>query len=397
MPRRGTNRFFTHLVLLCGVVFFACDVQAASLFGRVIEVQSGDVITIFNLNRPVRVKLLGVDAPEMDQAFGDVAKKHLSDLVSDQSVQVEYSGISADGSIAGRVLLNSTDIGAQMIRDGAAWFDPNNQTQLSATDREVYQQSEQAARGEHRGLWQAENPTAPWEFVKLKALRRNPTARLNAIAPLNEPQANRPVPELTNLSLMRSAASSAGSDEPSAADLMRAMGATPKSWQQFRPAGEDFSILAPDQGLHKTVQEDAGDRMVDVHSYLVRDGWATYVVTWLKGPTHGRTEDSALEEALQGILKGGREGLEKRGQEAFSCGAMPKRNISMNGYAGREFDLTSCTLPMKVRVYIRVNGEDTQMYMAAAMFAEEDENVTRFLKSFTVGSAQSIQRLHRLN
>ena len=68
--------------------------QAASLYGKVIEVNSGDVITIFNLNRPVRVKLLGVDAPEMDQAFGDVAKKHLSDLVFDKAVLVHYSGIS---------------------------------------------------------------------------------------------------------------------------------------------------------------------------------------------------------------------------------------------------------------------------------------------------------------
>ena len=80
-------------------------VNAASLFGKVIEVNSGDVITIFNLNRPVRVKLLGVDAPEMDQAFGDVAKKHLADLVYDKSVLVEYAGIAADHSLTGRVLL----------------------------------------------------------------------------------------------------------------------------------------------------------------------------------------------------------------------------------------------------------------------------------------------------
>src|SRR5215213_564148 len=150
--------------------FFSAEVRASSLFGRVIEVNSGDVITVFNLNRPVRVKLLGLDAPEMDQAFGDVAKKHLSDLIYDKSVLIEYSGISADGSLAGRVLLNSTDIGAQMIRDGAAWFDPNNLSRLSETDREVYRQSEQAARSERRGLWEAENPTAPWEFVRARSV-----------------------------------------------------------------------------------------------------------------------------------------------------------------------------------------------------------------------------------
>src|SRR5215217_4617929 len=184
--------------------FFSAQVQASSLFGRVIEVNSGDVITVFNLNRPVRVKLLGVDAPELDQAFGDVARKHLSDLIYDKSVIVEYSGISADGSVAGRVLLNGTDIGAQMIRDGAAWFDPNNLSRLSQTDREVYEQSEQAARSERRGLWQAENPTAPWEFVKAGSIRNYPVASLNADIPVNKVRANGSIPELNSMSLIAS-------------------------------------------------------------------------------------------------------------------------------------------------------------------------------------------------
>ena len=49
------------------------DVRAASLFGKVIEVNDGDLITIFNLNRPVKVRLLGVDAPETGQPFAEVA------------------------------------------------------------------------------------------------------------------------------------------------------------------------------------------------------------------------------------------------------------------------------------------------------------------------------------
>src|ERR1041385_6045200 len=96
-------------IIICGFV----SADAASLFGKVIEVNSGDVITIFNLNRPVRVRLLGLDAPEMGQAFGDVAKKHLADLVLDKSVLVEYAGIDGDHSVNGRVLLEGTDIGAQ--------------------------------------------------------------------------------------------------------------------------------------------------------------------------------------------------------------------------------------------------------------------------------------------
>ena len=60
----------------------------------------------------------------------------------------------------------------------------------------------------------------------------------------------------------------------------------------------------------------------------------------------------------------------------------------MNGYTGTEFDLTSCTLPGKVRAYIRINGDRLQSYLAAVFFIEEEENVERFLQSFKVGSAK---------
>src|SRR4029079_212593 len=123
MSQRGIKIFSRCFVFLCGFVFFlpSASVRAASLFGKVSECNSGDVITIFNLNRPVRVRLVGVDAPELDQTFGDVARKHLADLVYDKSVLVEYSGIDGDHSVNGRVSFEGIDIGVQMIRDGAAW------------------------------------------------------------------------------------------------------------------------------------------------------------------------------------------------------------------------------------------------------------------------------------
>ena len=398
-----------HILLLAIAIscLIPTDVQAASLFGKVIEVNSGDVLTVFNLNRPVRVKLLGVDAPEMNQAFGDVAKKHLADLVLDKSVLVEYSGIAADSSLAGRVLLNNADIGAQMIRDGAAWFDTNNGNRLSVTDRDVYQQSEQAARNERRGLWQQENPVAPWEFVKAENFRRDPVARLNSIAP--QTKRDGPVPELTNMTLLASAitrstgASVGGSGgrsggvEPNIKNnFLMAMSATPKAWQRFKPSGENFSIQVPEDGMRKTVKEPAGDRMVDVNSYFVRDGWASYVVTWMTGPSIGETDQSALQSILEGLIKGVGEGYGKAGgQQQVTCGAVPEVDISSNGYAGKEFDLTSCTLPGRVRAYTRIIGDERQLYFAAVFYLEEDENVNRFLKSFSIVEPTKKSKKHR--
>ena len=396
MPRKGTKsarrllRASVPLVFLC---VFLCNyiavVNASSLFGKVIEVNSGDVITIFNLNRPVRVKLLGVDAPEMDQNFGDVAKKHLADLVYDKSVIVEYAGIAADSSLTGRVLLGSADIGAQMIRDGAAWVDPGTQHRLSATDREVYQQSEQAARGERRGLWQQENPLAPWEFVKAVALRTSPVATLNTVAPVRKPVAERPPSELTNLSLIASRLAAApqptrGLNTADAGGLLAPVdGGT---WHVLRPARERFSALVPEEGDLNTVPIAGGDRMVDGHVYRGRDGRSAFVVSWLTAPTYGEADVDAIKYSLASFLKGFGATFNTLypGQPAFTCELQNEKDVSMRDFTGLEFDLTSCTLPAKARVFTRVVNNDRQMYLATVFYLEQDDKISRFINSFTI-------------
>ena len=371
--------------------FLSTDVQAASLFGKVIEVNSGDVLTVFNLNRPVRVKLLGVDAPEMNQLFGDVAKKHLADLVLNKSVLVEYSGIAADSSLTGRVLLDNADIGAQMIRDGAAWFDTNT-NRLSGTDRDVYQQSEQAARNERRGLWQQESPVAPWEFVRDEALRRSPAMSLKSILPEAKPAPKRPVPELTNLTLMTAGIAAAQPPSPSVTNpnmTLAAPGPTGGKWRLLRPAGANFSALVPEDGKHTAVPGPVGESNV----YVGRDGWSVYAITWVTAPSMGETDKDAISVSLDLFIKGVGQGFQNRGESVgrpttFECELQNEKNISQGGYTGSEFDLSSCTVPARARVFTRVVDDQRQMYLAAVFYMQEDENVTRFIKSFTIGSGQ---------
>ena len=390
------------MVLFC---FSGADVNAASLSGKVVEVNSGDVITIFNLNRPVRIKLLGVDAPEMNQAFGDVAKKHLSDLVFDKAVLVEYSGIAADRSLSGRVLLNNADIGAQMIRDGVAWFDPSGGMRLQPTDRDVYQQSEQAARSERRGLWQAENPMAPWEFAQAEALRMNPVASLNAILPAQRARAGRPVPELTNLSLIAARISAPavrpGTRPLSSADFAGVLAPAERGeWRVLRPNRENFSALVPADGEFKTMPLGAGDRIVTSNVYRGRDGWSIFGVVWLKGPTLGESDADAIKQSLSSLLDGFGKGYEENKNATqlptFSCALENEKDISSGGFMGLEFDLKSCTIPTQARVFTRVIDGERQMYVGTVFYLEEDDNVARFMKSFTITPTQKTKSRRRL-
>jgi uncharacterized repeat protein (TIGR01451 family) len=151
--RRSFASFF-----LVGVVLFLCSqASAGSLYGKVIEIIAGDEIRLISLNRPVRIKLMAISAPEVSRSGGEVAKQHLLDLVGDKMVVVEYFGLGEDGSIIGRVFLNQMDVGEQMVRDGAAWFDRSRASRLSAVEVERYADSEAAARNEQRGIWQGTN------------------------------------------------------------------------------------------------------------------------------------------------------------------------------------------------------------------------------------------------
>jgi len=396
MPQRSTNGlllYLMHLVLLCG---FLClpgvNVRAASLFGKVIEVNSGDVITIFNLNRPVRVKFLGIDAPELNQEFGEAARKHLSDLVLDKSVLVEYWGIAADKSLTGRVLLNGADVGAQMVRDGVAWSDPNNQSRLSVTDREVYQQSELAARAERRGLWQEQNPTAPWDFVRAEQLKKYPVVAPGARDPFARARRDGPTPELTNLTLMAGSANGAGK-RPMTRDEISAswdsLSSSNKNLHELRPPSENFSVLVPDEGRRITQPIDFNGESVDINLYMARDGANLYAVMWFTGPSYGETDKVAIDSTVPDMIKAAHKSYQEGDRGYFLCSQQRQKDISINGYAGREFDMSSCSLPTRARAFTKVVDNHRQMYIGIVFYGDDDQHVTQFIKSFIAGRKQA--------
>src|SRR6185369_6345071 len=210
--------------------------------------------------------------------------------------------------------------GAQMIRDGVAWFDPSNGSRLSPTNQEIYQQSEEAARSEKRGLWQDQNPVAPWEFVKAEAMRRNPPAKETAAD--TKPRRSGPIPELTNLTLIAARMNAAPPPQPSTLEgnLDWARSTTRKNWSVLQPPGENFSVNIPEDGDRRNASVPVGDQTVDVNMYFVRDGWAVYSLLWFKGPSLGESDDLASSSLLKDFMKGAAEGYKRgSGDTNFKC------------------------------------------------------------------------------
>jgi endonuclease YncB( thermonuclease family) len=374
------------------------QIKAASLTGKVIEVNDGDELTVFNLNRPVRIKLIGMDAPEMDQAFGAIAKQHLADLVFDKVVVVEYLGLGHRTSLIGRVLLNNSDINAQMIRDGAAWFDPRYKSQLSETQNEIYYQSELAARNEKRGLWQPGDAVAPWEFAKAKESQKKASSA-NPTPSVSRPSTPARAPgELTSIGLLKTGTAL---PKPRPDQYVESSdkswfydGEFRKSWKRFRVSGEDFSAMLPAGGEQTTrsvpfrLENSATvvEKNFPVSYYRARDGYSVFELLWFQVPDSGTVDTKMVDTSIDAIINALIVGVEAQGGN-FQCRPLSKNDVSANGYAGAEFDLSGCTLPGMARVYTRLVGDQRKYYVGFTFYREEDANVDKFMSSFTVNSS----------
>jgi len=60
----------------------------------------------------------------------------------------------------------------------------------------------------------------------------------------------------------------------------------------------------------------------------------------------------------------------------------------MRGFTGLEFELGSCTVPVKARVFTRIINGERQLYLAVVLYMGQDENVNRFINSFTITEAR---------
>lgn len=139
--------------------------RAESISGRVVGVVDGDTLDVLTPAKElVRIRLVGIDAPEKGQAFGQVAKKALSDLAFDRWVTVETGKRDRYDRRVGKVLVGGTDINLEMAARGFAWHFKRYQKEQSPADQQLYDQAERAARGAHRGLWADREPVAPWDF-----------------------------------------------------------------------------------------------------------------------------------------------------------------------------------------------------------------------------------------
>jgi endonuclease YncB( thermonuclease family) len=147
---------------------------AESFEGRVVGVADGDTITVLDAYKAqVKIRLLGIDAPEKAQPYGSKAKQKLSSLVFGQRVQCQCTGTDRYGRSLCKVIVDGVDANRSMVASGFAWHNkPFARSQASA-DREAYTDAHDQARAARKGLWADENPSPPWDFRRTERQARS--------------------------------------------------------------------------------------------------------------------------------------------------------------------------------------------------------------------------------
>ncbi len=139
---------------------------ALALSGVVTRVSDGDTVWVRPDDAPerkrVKVRLVGIDAPERCQPWGAEAAAALSARVLNRRVEVPTRGVDAHGRLLGGLrLADGSDVAAWMVSQGLAWS-PRHRRHPGPYARE-----QREARERRAGLFADAAPMEPWLFRRM--------------------------------------------------------------------------------------------------------------------------------------------------------------------------------------------------------------------------------------
>ena len=128
--------------------------------GQVTRVIDGDTIDVFHAGQEVRVRLLGIDTPEInhpergEEPFGREASTFTRSKLLGKQIFLRVDPVADDHDIYGRLLRyveleDGTDFSAELVRGGYA----RAMRSFSCSRKDLYIALEREAQRERRGMW----------------------------------------------------------------------------------------------------------------------------------------------------------------------------------------------------------------------------------------------------
>lgn len=124
------------------------------------RVSDGDTIVTSD---DTRIRLWGIDTPEIDQRYGSHATAALTEMLYEQQLYLETKDVDRFGRTVGVIYTAGGDeVNLEMVCNGHAWW-----YERYAEKAIEYKQCQEDAHRNKRGLWAEEDPLAPWDWRRL--------------------------------------------------------------------------------------------------------------------------------------------------------------------------------------------------------------------------------------
>lgn len=140
----------TEMRLTVTIILFLTTTLCFGQNSKVIRVIDGDT---FETEDGEKVRMIGINAPELSDIFGIEAKEHLKELIEHKDVILVPGKISKDKDVYQRLLryvyYESEDINKKMIEDGFAFAYLKYKFEKSSE----YENAQLESKANYNGIW----------------------------------------------------------------------------------------------------------------------------------------------------------------------------------------------------------------------------------------------------
>ncbi|MDU1892742.1 MAG: thermonuclease family protein [Dysgonomonas sp.] len=146
------------LILLCLLSFQSDTV----LTGLLVRITDGDSVVLLTEDKQqIKVRLDGIDCPELGQPFSQKAKQFVGDICKDKEIKVHVTGKDRYKRTLGVLYADTINVNEALLSAGLAW-------QYKFNKSADYAELEQEAKVKKLNIWSESNPVAPWDYRKSK-------------------------------------------------------------------------------------------------------------------------------------------------------------------------------------------------------------------------------------
>ena len=140
------------------IATFTDQSRGETLTGTITRVSDGDtVILLDSKKKKHRVRLNGIDCPELKQRYGSDATRFVEKLCKDKAVTVEVVGRDQYKRVLGVLISGGKNVNEELLRNGLAWQYKHNKNPKYTT------LSDEAKRMK-LNIWSEDSPIAPWDW-----------------------------------------------------------------------------------------------------------------------------------------------------------------------------------------------------------------------------------------